>query len=295
MTTKHISTSHEQEICEICGRTLLRGEHTEMFLDGGRRHAVCELCKPYALQEGWMREGSVPASEPVDEAAPRRRSLFGRRGRRRAEPDTDPYSVDPGELSLDDELAYEQPPRRRRRTREPEPVADERGDAYARTEQVLDQGLGFDEYPPAPAEPAAPRRPERYPEPPQEQFEPVRERHPRRRSSRGAHDVHAVPIDAEQKIDAALEVFNASRHPRTIAGVARSLGAPGVQVEPDPQTATLVWIVAAWELCWYRYEVDLSTDPGRVRLDSQGDELAELGAQTLRTNAVADANGRLRR
>jgi hypothetical protein len=294
MTTKHISTSHEQEVCEICGRTLLRGEHAEMFLDGGRRHAVCELCKPYALQEGWMREGSVPAGEPEDVAAPRRRSLFGRRGRRRPEPDTDPYGADPGELSLDDELAYEQPPRRRPRAREP--LADERGDSRARTEQVLDQGLGFDEYVPAPSEPAATRRPEPSREQlPREQLDPDRERRPRRRGSRGAHNVHAVPIDAEQKIDAALEVFNASRHPRTIAGVARSLGAPGVQVEPDPQTATLVWIVAAWELCWYRYEVDLSIEPGRVRLDSQGDELAELGAQTLRPNAVADANGRLRR
>jgi hypothetical protein len=292
MTTKHITTSHEQEICEICGRTLLRGEHTEMFLDGGRRHAVCELCKPYALQEGWMREGSVPASELADDTAPRRRSLFGRRSRRRAEPDADLDADDRGELSLDDELAYEQPPRRRRRAHEP--LDDQRGDAYSATGQLLDQGLSLDAQPLPPGEVTA-RRPDRYAEPPREQFEPARDRRSRRRGSRGAHDVHAVPIDAEQKIDAAVEVFNASRHPRTIAGVARSLGAPGVQVQPDPQTATLVWIVAAWELCWYRYEVDLSDEPGYVRLDSQGDELVELGAETLRPNAVADANGRLRR
>ena len=30
----------------------------------------------------------------------------------------------------------------------------------------------------------------------------------------------------------ALELFNASEHPRTVAGVARSLGLPGVAVLP---------------------------------------------------------------
>src|SRR5687767_2720914 len=39
--------------------------------------------------------------------------------------------------------------------------------------------------------------------------------------------VHAVPTSEELKASRALEVFNGSEHPRTVAGVARSLGVPG--------------------------------------------------------------------
>ena len=39
--------------------------------------------------------------------------------------------------------------------------------------------------------------------------------------------VRAVPTNAELKMERALDVFNASEHPRTVAGVARTLGAPG--------------------------------------------------------------------
>src|SRR5688572_14890732 len=64
--------------------------------------------------------------------------------------------------------------------------------------------------------------------------------------------VHAVPTSEELKSTRALEVFNASEHPRTVAGVARSLGPPAVSVLPTDGHASVVRIVAAWELCWYR-------------------------------------------
>ena len=35
-------------------------------------------------------------------------------------------------------------------------------------------------------------------------------------------------------------------------------------------------MVASWELCWYRYEVDLSDEVPTVRLAAQGYELDEL-------------------
>src|SRR5690349_13511848 len=38
--------------------------------------------------------------------------------------------------------------------------------------------------------------------------------------------VHAVPTNADLKIARAVELFNGSDHPRTVSGVARSLGAP---------------------------------------------------------------------
>ena len=31
-------------ICDVCGRTLLRGERAEVYIDGGVRRSVCELC-----------------------------------------------------------------------------------------------------------------------------------------------------------------------------------------------------------------------------------------------------------
>jgi hypothetical protein len=42
--------------CDICGRTLLRGEHAETFLAGGSRREVCDLCTARAQHEGWIRE-----------------------------------------------------------------------------------------------------------------------------------------------------------------------------------------------------------------------------------------------
>ena len=47
------------------------------------------------------------------------------------------------------------------------------------------------------------------------------------RAAREPRHVRAVPTGAEQKIASAVELFNGSEHRRTVAGVARSLGAPG--------------------------------------------------------------------
>jgi hypothetical protein len=105
--------------------------------------------------------------------------------------------------------------------------------------------------------------------------------------------VHAVPTNAEMRVARALELFNRSEHTRTIAGVARSLGAPAVAVRALAQSGALVEIVVAWELCWYRYEVDLAEEPEAVQLLDQGDELAELGELAAAPNAVADERGEL--
>ena len=51
------------------------------------------------------------------------------------------------------------------------------------------------------------------------------------------------------KAQRALEVFNAGEHPRRVAGVARSLGAPSVTVRPLAESGSAVTIVVAWELC----------------------------------------------
>jgi len=105
--------------------------------------------------------------------------------------------------------------------------------------------------------------------------------------------VHAVPTSEELKSTRALEVFNSSEHPRTVAGVARSLGPPAVSVQPVAGQASVVRIVAAWELCWYRWEVDLADDAHSVRSAGQGYELDELAPDEQVANAATDEHGRL--
>ena len=225
MATRDIRTTDAHTSCDVCGRTLLRGERAEIYLNGGARRSVCDLCAPRAMHEGWIREGTAPPGYGDEGGSDRRRSLLSRlRGRR--EP----------------AAPIETPP----------PVRAE---------------------PPAPLQSEPPRR--------------VRER------TREPRHVRAVPTSIEHKIASAVEVFNGSEHRRTIAGVARSLGAPTVSVRPTDDSPSEVRLVASWELCWYRYEVDLSDEVPAVRLSAQGYELDELDEPERTANAVADERGSL--
>ena len=94
-------------------------------------------------------------------------------------------------------------------------------------------------------------------------------------------------------VERALDVFNASEYPRRVAGVARSLGAPEVSVRSAEHLSSVVRIVVAWELCWYRYEVDLSDGLAEVRVLDQGTELSELAREERLANALADDAGAL--
>jgi hypothetical protein len=227
VTTKDIRASglDESTACDVCGRTLLRGEQAHPYLDGMTHRSVCELCVARAQQEGWIREGTMPDYEGHDSAADRRRSLLGRLRRRR------------------------------NGVHDPEPApASEVDEDQRRT-------------------PAASRPGSRLREP----------RH-----------VRAIPSRTENKVSSAIEAFNASEHPRTLAGIARSLGFPIVSVRPVPERPSMVNIVAAWELCWYRYEVDLADeDHTAVRVAAQGDELTELDEAELSPNAACDERGAL--
>jgi hypothetical protein len=84
---KELRPIHDDVSCDICGRTILKGERTEPYLaPGGRRHVVCELCTDRAYNEGWIRE-SAHEDMPASTRRPQeRRSLLGRMlGRRDAE------------------------------------------------------------------------------------------------------------------------------------------------------------------------------------------------------------------
>ena len=106
--------------------------------------------------------------------------------------------------------------------------------------------------------------------------------------------MYAVPTSDELKAARAMELFNASEHTRTVAGVGRSLGAPAVVIRPDAEHASMVLITVVWELCWYRYEVELASEAGHaVRLIEQGSELSELSSGDQLANAAADERGLL--
>jgi hypothetical protein len=222
---KSITTSHAAIACDVCGRTLLRGEHAEVFLSAGARRMVCELCTARATHEGWIREGLDLTAGTRRSGDGRRRSLLGRLRRER----------------------------------------NGHGDLPARGgERLLEEA--------APAPVVEPSVVQTYEEP----------RH-----------VHAVPTNADLKMSRALELFNASDHPRTVAGVARSLGEPLVAVRPSATEGSVVGITVAWELSWYRFEVDLADEAAGVRVIAQGTELGELDEPDRAPNATADERGEL--
>jgi hypothetical protein len=94
-------------------------------------------------------------------------------------------------------------------------------------------------------------------------------------------------------LDRAVDVFNASEYPRRVAGVSRSLGEPIVSVRSAEHLASVVRIVVAWELSWYRYEVDLSEEPASAQAIGQGTELEQLEREEREGNAQAHASGML--
>jgi hypothetical protein len=210
VATRQLQTSYEPAVCEICGRSLLRGEHAAAFRDGSVVHTVCELCTERALGEGWIREGTSIAGAAQTRTV-RARSLVGRLRAR---------------------------------------LEDGHGSASGERGRSADQ-LEL----------------------------PVSERH-----------VHAVPTDQHGQLARAVTLFNASEHPKTLAGVIRSLGAPYVRVGPL-HDEVVVEILAAWELCWYRFDADLEGDI--VHRRAQGYELTELDSDLAEANAAADPDGRL--
>ena len=121
-------------------------------------------------------------------------------------------------------------------------------------------------------------------------FTRLRKRGPAPRKPR---HVRAVPTNAQLKIDRALDLFNDSEHPRTIAGIARTLGPPHASAVTSAESAAEVLLTIAWELSWYQFTVDLSDPREPVGVRSQGQELHELGDEVRSWNLEADSDGRL--
>jgi hypothetical protein len=274
VSTRAIRTSAAADACDVCGRTLLRGEHAEVYVSGGSRRSVCELCTSRALNGGWVREGTVPEYDGSSDRIDRRRSFFSRlRSRRDVAPAGETELVPPEDEAVADEPGlqapagvggFESPDPLPRMTERRAPGSRRRDRAAARER---DRGTGASGS--------------------------GRDRERDRNVPREPRHVRAVPTSVENRISSAVTLFNDSEHPRTVSGIARSLGLPDVSVHPSDPVASVVNVVVSWELCWYRYEVDLSDEVPSVRSAGQGYELDELSVLERQNNATADDRGRL--
>ncbi len=247
--------SNPVETCDVCGRTILRGEGTRAYVTPeGDHRTVCDLCRERAEAAGWIRADSPEAQRPAA-PADRRRGGIGAWPRSRRE-GQGRQNAAPGQAEEDaaPEQAEEPPP---------DDPDEQRGEVVA---------------PPPETEPedaAAPERPA-----------PARPREPRR--------VHAVPTDRVARMEAAMARFNRSEHARTVAGLIRTLGRPQVSAGARAGKPAEVLLTVAWELSWYQWSVDLADDEADVRPVAKGREVGELEEPARQWNAHADEDGALR-
>ncbi|MET0513356.1 MAG: hypothetical protein ABW135_16940 [Thermoleophilaceae bacterium] len=152
---KELRPVHDAVTCDVCGRTILKGERTEPYLaPGGHRHQVCDLCAVRAQHAGWIREsaaGDMPQRMPRSEP---RGGLLGRMRRRRPEPPAQAEmeemeaSIGPGEGGESQEGGGAPhaplPPRPRSRPKDPRHVRAVPTTAEAKIDRALDLFNGSD-------------------------------------------------------------------------------------------------------------------------------------------------------
>ena len=96
----------------------------------------------------------------------------------------------------------------------------------------------------------------------------------------------------EKAMVEAAELFNESAFRRTVAGIAKSLGAPRASIVPLSGVNTEVVLTVAWDISWYQYRI--APESGQpVRLEERGHEPAELEAMFTTWNAHLTQDGRI--
>jgi hypothetical protein len=293
--------------CDVCGRTILKGEQIHEYLtDSRQRIRVCSLCRSRAESSGWI---PVSMAHTVAEDAPRRSRGFALRER------------------LKGAAARARAGRGRRATAPDEEFAERREPAW----DDFDAAMGkpdqeawpppTDAQPEPAAEPEAAAEEPRPPEPaPEAEATPEqadeaetrprarkpakprakRQAQPAAKKEAGAASGRSTTRKAKRGPEAlmrrAVERFNASEERRKVAGLIRSLGEPNAGVQPD-QRRQLALVTVAWELSWYQWEVgaDGDGDDGEpVREVAKGAELSELDEAARAWNAGVDEDGTLR-
>jgi hypothetical protein len=91
-------------------------------------------------------------------------------------------------------------------------------------------------------------------------------------------------------IERAVELFNASRGGRTVAGLTRSLGPARASVGAAAGSSAQVRITVAWDLCWYQWAVDQT---GRVTEIAKGEDVEQLDRSARQWNASVGKGGQL--
>ncbi len=233
-----------------------------MFLHDGERREVCELCVPRALHAGWIRVGvgDAPTLEP-DRGARSLLERFRRRGRGRGAR----------------QAAEARAGRSGART-------------AGRSRSGPTDGEGFE--PTAAPSSGQRRRPHRL-EDEIEGLVPIEEPAAALAdyATTATGDRAQVTSAGARMAARAVDLYNHSPHPRVISGVARSLGAPWVTIRNVG--GSRVQIVIAWELTWYRFELDLAREADGVRDAGHGTSLDELQPGEVAPNAVSDEHGYL--
>jgi hypothetical protein len=98
--------------------------------------------------------------------------------------------------------------------------------------------------------------------------------------------------EPELAIVEAAELFNGSAFRRTVAGIAKSLGAPKTSILPLSGVNSEVVLTVAWDISWYQYRI--TPDSGQpVRLAERGHEPGELESLFTSWNAHLSPDGRI--
>src|SRR5919198_2355958 len=98
--------------------------------------------------------------------------------------------------------------------------------------------------------------------------------------------------DRELAMVEAADLFNESAFRRTVAGIAKSLGAPKASILPLSGVSSEVVLTVAWDISWYQYRI--SPDSGQpVRLAERGHDPHELDPMFTGWNTKLTPDGRI--